>query len=84
MRPAGISVEARLAPLTLTALGVVQTVARAAAALAGLAPRRPVKVAAESVAVTLALWREREEDIEASAPRADRRYQKLTFIRLYI
>lgn len=67
VRPLGISVEARLAPLTLTALGVVQTVADAAAALAGLAPRHPIKVAAPSVPVTLALCREREEDRHVSS-----------------
>lgn len=67
VRPPGVSVETRLAPLTLTALGVVQTVTDPAAALAGLAPRRPIEVAALSVAATLALWCEREEDRHVSS-----------------
>lgn len=57
----GISVEARLAVLTLTALRVVQTVTNASAALARLPPRRPIKMAALSVSVALTLWCEREE-----------------------
>lgn len=56
VRPPGISVEAGLAFLTLTPFSVVQTVTHATAALAGLAPRRPIKMAALSVSVTLALW----------------------------
>lgn len=56
VRPLGVPVEAEPAPLALAALRVVHTVARAAAALAGLAPRRPIKAAALGVAVTLALW----------------------------
>lgn len=56
VRPLGVPVEAGLAPLALAALCVVRAVAHATAALAGLAPRRPIKVAALSVTVTLALW----------------------------
>lgn len=51
-----VPVEARLAPLALAPFGVVQTVTHASAALAGLAPRRPVEMAALGVAVALALW----------------------------
>lgn len=68
----GISVEARLAVLTLTALRVVQTVTNAPAALAGLPPRRPIKVAALSVSIALTLWCEREE-VSTSATRTCRR-----------
>lgn len=68
----GISVEARLAVLTLAALRVVQTVTNASAALARLAPRRPVKMAALSVSIALTLWCEREE-VSASATRTCRR-----------
>ena len=55
MRPLGVSVEAGLAVLTLPSFGVVQTVAHASTSLAGLAPRRPVEMAALSVSVALAL-----------------------------
>lgn len=55
VRPLGVPVEAVPAPLALAALCVVHAVAHAATALAGLAPRRPIEVAALSVAVTLAL-----------------------------
>lgn len=57
----GVSVEAGFAFLTLASFGVVQTVAHASAALARLPPRRPIKAAALSMAITLALWCEREE-----------------------
>lgn len=56
VRSPRVPVEARLAPLALAPFGVVQTVAHASAALAGLAPRRPIKMAALGVAVALALW----------------------------
>lgn len=55
VRPLGVPVEAGPAPLALAALCVVHAVAHATAALAGLAPRRPIKVAALSMTVTLAL-----------------------------
>lgn len=56
-RSLGVSEEASLAVLTLASFSVVQTVTHATAALAGLAPRRPIKMAALSVSVTLALCR---------------------------
>lgn len=55
VRPLGVPVEAGFAPLALAALCVVHAVTHATTALAGLAPRRPIKVAALSVPVTLAL-----------------------------
>lgn len=73
VRSLGIPVEAGLAFLTLTPFGVVQTVTHASAALARLTPRRPIKMAALSVPVTLTLWCEREE-INTSATRTGRRY----------
>lgn len=63
MGPPGIPVEAGLAPLTLAAFGVVQTVTHASAALAGLAPRRPIEAAAQGVAAALALWRGMERTL---------------------
>lgn len=70
LRPVGVSVEAQLALLALPPLGVVQAVAHASAALARLAPRRPVEMAAQSVAVALTLWREREgEDVRVESAR---------------
>lgn len=60
VRPLGVPVEAGFAPLALTALCVVRAVTHATAALARLAPRRPIKVAALGVAVTLALWGRRK------------------------
>lgn len=61
LRSLRVSVEAGFTFLTLPSFGVVETVAHASAALARLAPRRPIKMAALSVSVTLALWSEREE-----------------------
>lgn len=61
--PPGIPVEAGLAPLTLAPVGVVKTVAHASAALAGLAPRRPIEAAAQGVAAALALWRGTERTL---------------------
>lgn len=51
----GVSVEASFAFLTLTSFGVVQTVTDAAAPLAGFMPRRPIKMAAQSMAVAFTL-----------------------------
>lgn len=51
----GVSVEAGLAFLTLTSLGVVQTVTHAPGTLAGLTPRRPIKMAALSMSIALTL-----------------------------
>lgn len=56
VRSPRVPVEARLAPLALAPFGVVQTVTHTSAALAGLAPRCPIKMAALGVAVALALW----------------------------
>lgn len=64
----GVSVEARLACLTLRPFGVVQTLTQASTALARLTPRRPIKLAALSVSVTLTLWCLKEE-INTSATR---------------
>lgn len=61
LRSLRVSVEAGFTFLTLASFCVVETVAHASAALARLAPRRPIKMAALSVSVTLALWSEREE-----------------------
>lgn len=58
-RPPAVPVEAGFARVTPPALGVVQAVADASAALAGLAPRRPVEAAALGVLAALALWREK-------------------------
>lgn len=58
VRPLGVPVEAGFASLALAALCVVHAVAHATAALAGLAPRRPIKVAALCVTIALALWGE--------------------------
>lgn len=60
LRSLRVSVEAGFTFLTLASFGVVETVAHASAALARLAPRRPIKMAALSVSVTLALWSERK------------------------
>lgn len=60
-RPPRIPVEAGLALLTLPPFRVVQTVAHASAALSGLTPRRPVKMAALGMTIALALWRGMEE-----------------------
>lgn len=65
MRSSRVPVEAGPALLTLAPFGVVQTVAHASAALSGLAPRRPIKMAALGMAVALALWCGME-DISAS------------------
>lgn len=51
-----VSVEASFAFLALTTFCVVQTIAYASTPLARLPPRRPVKAAALSMPVTLALW----------------------------
>lgn len=60
LRSLRVSVEAGFTFLTLASFGVVETVAHASAALARLAPRCPIKMAALSVSVTLALWSERK------------------------
>lgn len=60
LRSLRVSVETGFTFLTLASFGVVETVAHASAALARLAPRRPIKMAALSVSVTLALWSERK------------------------